>query len=126
MTFAHEQLALADITTDDPKATVLLLQEMLKHPDEGIKCWSALGLGQMRENAAPAVPALVEALAYEFKTPEEHTMAPEHPAAAALANIGEPAVTVLSRRCNQQEMSFGCVQRMRSAGCRRSVRHAPR
>ena len=78
----------------EPDATARLLARMLKHPAPEVWEWSAAGLGAMEEKAAPAIPALVEALARSHEPfPGMH---PSHPAAAALCRIGEPAIPALA------------------------------
>ena len=67
---------------------------MLKHPDEDVWTMSALGLGVMGGKAAPAIPALVEALANDYAS-SVWGRSPHHPAARALRNIGEPAIPAL-------------------------------
>lgn len=76
----------------EPESTVQLLAEMLGHPDERIWSRSALGLAWMGEEAAPAIPALVEALGrYNYIQGGRV----DHVAASALCNIGEPAIPAL-------------------------------
>ena len=80
----------------EPESTVRLLTEMLKHPEREVWSWSAKGLGMMEEQAAPAVPPLVEALAREYDDESSFPGPfPEHPAAWALCHIGEPAIPAL-------------------------------
>jgi HEAT repeat protein len=77
----------------DPESTARLLAGMLKHPDAEIWTSSALALGQMGKEAAPAVPALVEALARDTASPMDVYL--RHPAVVALGNIGESSVAGL-------------------------------
>lgn len=83
--------ALSAIGTE-PESTVRLLTGMLKHPDEEIWTWSAFALGGMGEKSAPAIPALVEALA------RNETIMPyttSHSAVTALSAIGVSAIPAL-------------------------------
>ncbi len=75
----------------EPKLCIPLLMQMLKHHDEDIWSRSALGLGLFGEKAAPATPALVQALSNDCAP----SVGTRHPAATALRNIGDRAMPAL-------------------------------
>jgi HEAT repeat protein len=83
----------------EPDQTVRLLTAMLKHADPEIRIWSAIGLGRMGSRAKAAIPALIECLTDEkmILLPGGciYSAHPDHSAATALVNIGEPALPAL-------------------------------
>lgn len=77
----------------EPERCVPLLTQMLEHRDTEIWRNAAMALGLFRKDAAPAIPALVEALARDDSP--FLAVATGHVAAIALRNIGEPALPAL-------------------------------